>query len=231
MLICIEKAIAFEDEKYNQENGEAILQYNLFDHLLDDFISSNSEFVLLDSNTPTAKPKVVNEELKVSEGNNLKVQQQIMETISQYEELISNDEFDSKEEKNATVKLVGQLHKQLRDFENHQAQPKKAPSTQSQPRLNGLNKEDLREKGIKEIFGFYSRQHIPNGIAFEELEKVMNQIDLGEFTAFCKDFEIPLSRVEITKAYHRSSTDHKALNFEQFYKVILRLGVVINNEK
>jgi hypothetical protein len=230
-LICIEKAIAFEDEKYSLENGEAILQYNLFDHLLDDFISSNSEFVLLDSNTPTAKPRVVSEELKVPEGHNIKVQQQIMETISQYEELISNNEFDSKEEKNATVKLVEQLHKQLRDFENHQAQPKKAPSTRSQTRPIGLTKEDLREKGIKEIFGFYSRQHIPNGIAFEELEKVMNQIDLGEFTAFCKDFEIPLSRVEVTKAYHRSSTDHKALNFEQFYKVILRLGVVIKNEK
>lgn len=229
LITFIEKVIAFEDEKYKQEKGESLLSYNLFNHYLEDFISSNSEFVLLDSNKPIPKPKVVNGDLKVSESQNPKVQQQIMDTICQYEELIGNDDFNSLEEKDATVKIVEQLYKQLREFEQRRTQSIKGSATQSQ--YNGLSKEELREKGLKEIFGFYCRQHIPNGIAFEELEIVMNQVDLGEFTAFCKDFEVPLPRIEVTRAYHQCSLNHKPLNFEQFYKAILRVGVVINNDK
>jgi hypothetical protein len=56
---------------------------------------------------------------------------------------------------------------------------------------------ELRRRGIQEIFGFYCRQHIPQGRKFEDLEEAMNQIDLGEFMKFCKDFEIPLSKLKI----------------------------------
>jgi hypothetical protein len=49
-------------------------------------------------------------------------------------------------------------------------------------------------KGLKEIFHFYSRQHIPQNRDFDDLNDIMNEIDLGEFTIFCKDFNIPLSK-------------------------------------
>jgi hypothetical protein len=42
---------------------------------------------------------------------------------------------------------------------------------------------------------------------------------------------VPLSRTDIQKVFNQVSTNHKALEFEHFYKGILRLGVEINNEK
>jgi hypothetical protein len=49
---------------------------------------------------------------------------------------------------------------------------------------------------MQEIFGFYSRQHIPQGRKFEEMQESMNEIDLGEFMKFCKDFQIPLHKTK-----------------------------------
>ena len=45
-----EKSIVFEDEKFNQEKGEALLSFNQFQPFLEDFIHENIEYVLLDTN-------------------------------------------------------------------------------------------------------------------------------------------------------------------------------------
>ena len=43
-----------------------------------------------------------------------------------------------------------------------------------------ISKDELRIKGLKEIFHFYARQHIPHGIAFDDLE-VSNIFDKFKF--------------------------------------------------
>lgn len=70
-----------------------------------------------------------------------------------------------------------------------------SPTHERHSQIMDIN--ELRRRGLQEIFGFYCRQHIPQGRKFEELEEAMTQIDLGEFMKFCKDFEIPLPKAKI----------------------------------
>ena len=51
-------------------------------------------------------------------------------------------------------------------------------------------KLDAQMKGLMEIFHFYSRQHIPQNREFDHLKEIMNEVDIGEFNIFCKDFKV-----------------------------------------
>jgi len=45
----------------------------------------------------------------------------------------------------------------------------------------------------------------------------MNEIDLGEFTKFCSDFNVPLTKPKITEIFKKTSINNKSHKFEQFY--------------
>lgn len=128
-------------------------------------------------------------ESEINEGQHMQVQEvgdplkkNLIDTIGQYEKLLKNNDFKNKEEKEAAQKLVISLKNQLKEYEQLKTQTIK--SSANVTKYPVPTKEELRDKGLKEIFHFYARQHIPYGIAFEDLEVIMNQIDLGEFTSF-----------------------------------------------
>lgn len=79
-----------------------------------------------------------------------------------------------------------------------------------------LDINELRRRGLQEIFNFYSRQHIPLNRKFEELQEKMSEIDLGEFMKFCKDFEIPLPKAKQQEVFKKCSTGHRPHKIEQF---------------
>lgn len=59
----------------------------------------------------------------------------------------------------------------------------------------------------------------------------MNEVTLGQFMGFYKDFQIPLSKAKITEVFKKCSLNHKAQKFEQFVGSIKKIGVEINKEK
>ena len=63
--------------------------------------------------------------------------------------------------------------------------------------LPGQNLVKRREKGLLEVFKFYSGQHNikGRGMNFEEIEKEGSTLNQGEFFKFCTDFSIPLSKM------------------------------------
>ena len=63
------------------------------------------------------------------------------------------------------------MRKQLKEYEQRKTQ-----NLSKQDTTLGKSKEELRLKGLTEIFHFYARQHIPHGIAFEQLVVIMNQV-------------------------------------------------------
>ena len=164
-----EKSIAFEDEKYNQEKGDTLLSYNLFQPYLEDFIHESFDYVLLDTNgefDEYLKEEVDNSIPPPQESNETDpLKKNLIDTINQYEWLLQKNQFVDKTEKETTEKLVESLKGQLKEYEQRK--------TQSMNRTGAttpmLTKEELRAKGLKEIFHFYARQHIPHGIAFEQL--------------------------------------------------------------
>jgi hypothetical protein len=91
--------------------------------------------------------------------------------------------------------------------------------------------EDARRKGLIEIFNFYSRQHIPKNKEFEEMKEIMNEVNLGEYYSFCKDFKIAIPKSRITEIFKRASINHKPHKFEQFLNSISMLAVEMTKTK
>lgn len=186
-IIFIGKSIVFEDEKYTQEKGETLLSHNVFQYYLEDFINEKPNFVLLDTNgelnqTLFEQNSNSSEHLKVSEVNNSSIKKKLEQDITHYEKMIKTDQFSSKTDKNSAKILLSTLKKQLKAYDQRITQSIKPPMSVSSSQQ--YSKEEMRDRGMREIFSFYARQHIPVGIAFEELEAIMKQVDLGEFTSF-----------------------------------------------
>lgn len=59
----------------------------------------------------------------------------------------------------------------------------------------------------------------------------MNEVDLGEFMKFCKDFEIPLSKAKLTEIFKKSSINHKPHKIEQFTNSLGKIGQELNKIK
>lgn len=91
----------------------------------------------------------------------------------------------------------------------------------------------MRIRGLQEIFHYYSRQHIPNNKEFDHLKEKMNQVDIGEFMVFCKDFNIQsiTTKVKLTEIFKKSSLNHQPLKFEQFQTSIQKIGAEIHRQK
>ena len=170
------KSIAFEDEKFNQEKGNALISYNWFQPYLEDFIHESYDFVFLDSNGEFDDYLKEEENIDVQppqESNEADpFKKNLVDTINQYEWLIKKDQFEDEAEKETTLKLVESLKGQLKEYDQRKTQSINRTSA-STPMLS---MEELRSKGLKEIFQFYARQHIPHGIAFEQLLVTMNQV-------------------------------------------------------
>ena len=59
----------------------------------------------------------------------------------------------------------------------------------------------------------------------------MNEVDLGEYMIFCKDFQIPLSKAKLTEIFKKASLNHKPHKFEQFFNSLTRIGNEMNKVK
>jgi hypothetical protein len=59
----------------------------------------------------------------------------------------------------------------------------------------------------------------------------MNEVDLGEFMSFCKDFSIPLLKAKLTEIFKKSSINHKPHKLEQFTSAIAKIGLELNKSK
>ena len=65
--------------------------------------------------------------------------------------------------------------------------------------INQLTKDQKLENNLKEIFNFYSNQHNPMASAptFDEIAFRQINLDLAEFSKFCIEFEIPITKAKM----------------------------------
>ena len=92
--------------------------------------------------------------------------------------------------------------------------------------------ENKRERGLREIFAFYSQQHLREGLQFGDIYNKKNLLDLGEFLIFCNDFQIPLNKKKVIEIFKRSSKLRQLpIVFDEFLEAIDKIGIEINNEK
>lgn len=93
--------------------------------------------------------------------------------------------------------------------------------------------EIKRAKGIKEIFDFYTRQHLMIGkkATFEQIEYELSNLNMGEFMKFCKDFKIPVSKIRCAEVFKKTAQNSKEMFLEQFKETFPKLMAMRNKEQ
>lgn len=93
--------------------------------------------------------------------------------------------------------------------------------------------EDKRQKGVKEIFDFYTRQHLMVGkkATFEQIEYELSNLNMGEFMRFCKDFKIPVSKTRCAEVFKKTAKNSKEMFLEHFQESFAKLIAMRNKEE
>ena len=95
----------------------------------------------------------------------------------------------------------------------------------SKRKLTEMEKlEVARKEALMQIYKFYARQHIKNGITFDEQQEEQ-KIDPGELTAFCKDFNFKISKTVINLVFQKVSIGGAELELQQFLQTLKPLAI------
>jgi Ca2+-binding EF-hand superfamily protein len=73
---------------------------------------------------------------------------------------------------------------------------------------------------LREIFEFYSRQHIQNNIGFDDFGDSLKKIDLGEFNGITRDFDIDIPKQKITEIFRATSINNGEMELEHLEKAV-----------
>jgi len=162
--------------------------------------------------------------------------EKLQRTLEQYEQAMLDPEgFRNPKEREVASTIVEDLRNQLARIEKV---TRKNNDNETERDLKSMIKsmsttiEDKRVRGLREIFSFYSHQHLPEGLEFGDIEKKKNILDLGEFLIFTKDFKVPLNKKKCIEIFKKTSSLRQLpVNFEEFCEVIDKVGIEINLEK
>ncbi len=95
-------------------------------------------------------------------------------------------------------------------------------------------KEEKRLKSLKEIFDFYSNKHnyirLGNGL-FSSIDEKKNLINLSEFSKFCNEFSITISRQKLVEIYKKNSSNLSTMTFKEFLIAIENLSFAYHENK
>ena len=78
--------------------------------------------------------------------------------------------------------------------------------------------DENREKALRAIFTSYARSSQGQASTFDEIKQQLQSIDLKQFLAFCKEFEIPLSSKNELAVYKKvvDGTHSSVIQFDEF---------------
>jgi len=74
-----------------------------------------------------------------------------------------------------------------------------------------MSPDEILNLNLKEIFKFYSRQHVKNNVRFDEIGMNSSSINMGEFTCLCRDFGIVLPKPRIVDIFHKAQVNNQDL--------------------
>lgn len=93
--------------------------------------------------------------------------------------------------------------------------------------------DEKRKRGIKEIFDFYTRQHLMIGkkATFDQIQYELSNMNMGEFMKFCKDFNIPVSKTRCAEIFKKTAKNSKEMFLEHFNESFPKLIEMRNKEE
>ncbi len=90
-----------------------------------------------------------------------------------------------------------------------------------------------RERVLKDIFDFYSRQTLQNqkSVTFDEINKDFHTINPVKLVRFTIDFNIPVPKLAVTQIFKRVAPGSQSLTFDQFKETIEKLFIEVNQTR
>lgn len=92
-------------------------------------------------------------------------------------------------------------------------------------------KEEKRFFALKEIFTFYTTQHNLVGQTFEAVQSKKDHLDLSEFSKFCNEFNLPITRQKLVEIFKKTTSNLRTMTFKEFQKALDKLALSINESK
>jgi len=167
------------------------------------YTKGNEELKIEENKEEIPQDDPQEEEKKAAPQTETEFIEQLKKTITTYEKLYILQKNQGKDTSH-TQSLLHSLREQLRSYEYKDIKKndiKFQGKYQYDSSDLGANKkstaaEDKRSQALEEIFKFYSKQHAnANGKkTFEMMEEEQNQLLLGYFLKFLKDFKISLEK-------------------------------------
>ena len=161
---------------------------------------------------------------KKSMGENTVFIEQMLQKLK-LKRIILEREITKLQDDNETINNYKQIETQL-------SQEKSMIKTiKEKSPIRQMNIEEKRKQSFKQIFTFYSKQHLVNGLSFEEIERKRNMLDLSEFVKFCLEFRIPCKKEIIVEVFKKTATKTKEMTFDEFLASLRTLSVKINEDR
>ena len=103
----------------------------------------------------------------------------------------------------------------------------------SNTNLTSMKSSPLIINALKEIFLYYSHLHlnVKKNRLFSNLEEKKLHLDLNEFSKFCIDFNIPISRQKLVEIFKKSVSNLHYMNFKEFNNAIVSLANATHESK
>ena len=118
----------------------------------------------------------------------------------------------------STQKILNMMRSQFRNYMIN-----KPGQSISLPKIEEGKNKQKHLHGLKSIFDIYcKRQYSLNkNTTFENLSGKLSHMTIGEFTKFCKDFEIPLTRNKLIEIFKKKDYQAKFINWDQFLVILI----------
>jgi hypothetical protein len=233
----LDRTILFEDEAFLFEHKVNHIKADLFINLLKIFLDENEDMILHDhlhEFDEQIEETFSVAHLKTSFGAPTDAQfdpfkQRLEKTLEQYENSLIKGDFKDEKEREVTLQIVRDLKYQIAKIEETRNQTR---DSERESKKQPLTLEELRQRGLRELFEFYAKQHLPEGLEFGDILDKKEVIDLGEFSIFARDFKIKLPKKKLIEIFKKTSDfHHTPLNFNQFWEAIDKIGHEINQER
>ena len=103
----------------------------------------------------------------------------------------------------------------------------------SHTNLTSMKSSPFIINALKEIFLYYSHLHlnVKKTRLFSNLEEKKLHLDLNEFSKFCSDFNIPISRQKLVEIFKKSVSNLHYMNFKEFNNAIISLANATHESK
>ncbi|CAI2383555.1 unnamed protein product [Moneuplotes crassus] len=214
------------NEEVNKKLG-----YNLrVDYL---FVSTMKKTAAFDPKITDLEPTHPEDAMSFIEEEDLQMMMRQAEMEGNQEKLLLlrdlytlNTEFGISENNDERSKIRRKIELLKKRIDASQERTPSKKTLRKKLRETPLNTQKQRIKDLKEIFKFYSRQHLMIGklSTFDNIQKQTSILNMGDFVLFCKDFKVPLDKRRCATVYKLNSLESSnQMTFDQFVHALPKL--------